>query len=173
MPSGLFFVSWRSATSLAIEVRSLEVRAAEDIDSAFEVASNERPDALLTVEDPLTFSYQQRIVGFALANQLPSLHGVKEFALAGGLMSYGTNVADVYRRAGSYVDKILKGASPTTARHILSSSILQENAPWRQSADRSQFFSPTWWACLGAPPPAPLWRSAFLISTIAQPTPTL
>jgi putative ABC transport system substrate-binding protein len=97
---------------LAIEVRSLEVRAAEDIDSAFEVARNERPDALLTVEDPLTFSYQQRIAGFAVANQLPSLHGVKEFALAGGLMSYGTNVADVYRRAASYVDKILKGASP-------------------------------------------------------------
>jgi hypothetical protein len=144
---------------LAIEVRSLEVRAAEDIDSAFEVARNERPDALLTVEDPLTFSYQQRIAGFAVANQLPSLHGVKEFALAGGLMSYGTNVADVYRRAASYVDKILKGASPTTARHIFSSSILQENAPWRQSADRLQFFSPTWWACLGAPPPAPLWRS--------------
>jgi len=69
VPSGLFFVSWRAATSLAIEVRSLEVRAAEDIDSAFEVASNERPDALLTVEDPLTFSYQQRIAGFALANQ--------------------------------------------------------------------------------------------------------
>jgi putative ABC transport system substrate-binding protein len=110
--SGLFFVSWRAATSLAIEVRSLEVRAAEDIDSAFEVARNERPDALLTVEDPLTFSYQQRIAGFAVANQLPSLHGVKEFALAGGLMSYGTNVADVYRRAASYVDKILKGASP-------------------------------------------------------------
>jgi putative tryptophan/tyrosine transport system substrate-binding protein len=83
---------------LAIEVRSLEVCTAEDIDSAFEVARNERPDALLTVEDPLTFSYQQRIAGFAVANQLPSLHGVKEFALAGGLMSYGTNVADVYRR---------------------------------------------------------------------------
>jgi hypothetical protein len=47
----------------------------------------------------------------------------------------------------------------TTARHIFSSSILQENAPWRQSADRSQFFSPTWWACLGAPSPALLWRS--------------
>ena len=122
---------------------------------------------------PLTFSYQQRIAGFAVANQLPSLHGVKEFALAGGLMSYETNVADVYRRAASYVDQILKGASPTTARHIFSSSILQENAPWRKSADRLQFFSPTWWACLGAPPPAPLWRSAFLLSTIAQPTPTL
>jgi putative ABC transport system substrate-binding protein len=97
---------------LAIEVRSLKVRAAEDIDSAFEVARNERPDALLTVEDPLTFRYQQRIAGFALANQLPSLHCVREFALAGGLMSYGANVADVYRRAASYVDKILKGASP-------------------------------------------------------------
>ena len=67
---------------------------------------------MLTVEDPLTFSYQQRIAGFALANQLPSLHCVIEFALASGLMSYGANVADVYRRAASYVDKKLKGASP-------------------------------------------------------------
>ena len=67
----------------------------------------------MTVEDPLTFNYQKRIVVFALANQLPSLHGVREFAVAGGTMSYGANVADVYRSAASYVDKILKGANPT------------------------------------------------------------
>ena len=98
--------------TLAIDVQSLEVRAAEDFDGAFEMARKQRPDALLTVEDPLTFSYQRRIAEFALANQLPSLHGVKEFAMAGGLISYGANVADVYRRAASYIDKILEGANP-------------------------------------------------------------
>ena len=79
----------------------------------FEVVRKQRPDALITVEDPLTFNYQKRIAVFALANQLPSLHGVREFAVAGGLMSYGANVVDVYRRAASYVDKILNGANPT------------------------------------------------------------
>jgi ABC-type uncharacterized transport system substrate-binding protein len=97
---------------LTIEVQSLEVRAADDFDGVFEVVRKQRPDALITVEDPLTFNYQKRIAVFALANQLPSLHGVREFAVAGGLMSYGANVADVYRRAASYVDKILKGANP-------------------------------------------------------------
>ena len=78
----------------------------------FEVARKRRPDALITVEDPLTFNYQKRIADFALVNQLPSLYGVREFAVAGGLLSYGANVADLYRRAASYVDKILKGAKP-------------------------------------------------------------
>ena len=80
--------------------------------TVFEVARKQRPDALITVEDPLTFNYQKRIVDFALINQLPSLHGVREFAVAGGLLSYGAHIADLYRRAASYVDKILKGAKP-------------------------------------------------------------
>jgi putative ABC transport system substrate-binding protein len=111
-PAIVFKETQTASKKLAIEVQSLEIRVAEDFDGAFEVTRTQRPDALLTVEDPLTFSHQQRIADFALANQLPSLHGVREFAVAGGLMSYGANVADVYRRAASYVDKILKGANP-------------------------------------------------------------
>jgi ABC-type uncharacterized transport system substrate-binding protein len=67
---------------------------------------------LITVEDPLTFNHRKRIADFALADQLPSLHGMTEFVAAGGLISYGANLADLYRRAAGYVDKILKGAKP-------------------------------------------------------------
>ena len=111
-PAIVFKETQAAAQALAIDVQSLEVRAADDFDGVFEVARKPRPDALITVEDPLTFNYQKRIADFALVNQLPSLHGVREFVVAGGLLSYGANVADLYRRAASYVDKILKGAKP-------------------------------------------------------------
>jgi putative tryptophan/tyrosine transport system substrate-binding protein len=111
-PAIVFKETQAAGQALAIEVQSLEVRAADDFDGVFEVARKQRPDALITVDDPLTFNYQKRIADFALVNQLPSLHGVREFVVAGGLLSYGANVADLYRRAASYVDKILKGAKP-------------------------------------------------------------
>jgi ABC-type uncharacterized transport system substrate-binding protein len=66
----------------------------------------------MTIEDPLTFNHRNRIAEFAVRQQLPSLSGLSEFAAAGGLMSYGANQADLYRRAAGYVDKILKGAKP-------------------------------------------------------------
>jgi putative ABC transport system substrate-binding protein len=98
--------------TLGIEVQSLEVRGPEDFDRAFETVRQLRPDALITVEDPLTGSYTTRIAEFTARQQLPSLHGIKEFVAAGGLMSYGANIADLFRRAAYYVDKILKGAKP-------------------------------------------------------------
>ena len=67
---------------------------------------------MITVEDPLTVDYRKRIADFAVANRLPSLFGFREFAIAGGLMSYGANIADLVRRAAGYVDKLLKGAKP-------------------------------------------------------------
>ena len=98
--------------TLGIEVQSLEVRGPDDFDSAFEAARKQRSDALITVEDPLTFTYQKRIADFAVADQLPSLHGLRGDVVAGGLMSYGADIADLFRRAAGYVDKILKGAKP-------------------------------------------------------------
>ena len=98
--------------TLGIEVQSLEVRSPDDFDGAFGIARRQRPDALITVEDPLTFSHRKRIADFAIGQQLPSLHGIREFAAAGGLMSYGASLADLYRRAAGYVDKILRGAKP-------------------------------------------------------------
>ena len=98
--------------ALGIEVQSLEVRGPEDFDRAFETVRRLRPDALITVEDPLTASYTTPIAEFTASKQLPSLHGIREFVAAGGLMSYGANIADLFRRAADYVDKILKGAKP-------------------------------------------------------------
>src|SRR5262249_53295037 len=99
--------------TLGIEVQSLEVRDPDDFDRTFEAASRQLPEALITVEDPLTVGHRKRIADFAVGQQLPSLHGVREFAAAGGLMSYGASLADLFRRAAGYVDKILiKGAKP-------------------------------------------------------------
>ena len=98
--------------TLGIDVQSLEVRGPDDFDGAFEAARRLRLDALITVEDPLTASYRKHIADFAAGQQLPSLHGIREFVAAGGLISYGANLADLSRRAAYYVDKIFKGAKP-------------------------------------------------------------
>jgi putative tryptophan/tyrosine transport system substrate-binding protein len=98
--------------TLGIETQSLEVRAPNNFDGAFAAARREHPDALITVEDPLTFSHRQRVADFTAEQRLPSLHGLREFAAVGGLMSYGANLVDLFRRAAGYVDKILRGAKP-------------------------------------------------------------
>jgi ABC-type uncharacterized transport system substrate-binding protein len=100
------------AQRLGIEVQSLEVRSPDDFNGAFEKARRQRPDALIDVEDPLTNSLYKRIIEFAATEQLPSLHGVGEEVEAGGLISYGASLPDLFRRAAGYVDKILKGAKP-------------------------------------------------------------
>src|SRR5262245_34553259 len=111
-PAIVFKETQGAARSLGIEVQSLEVRGPDDFDGAFEAARMRRPDAMITVEDPLTFTYRKRIADFVTGQQLPSLSGLREFVVAGGLMSYGANSADLLRRAAGYVDKILKGAKP-------------------------------------------------------------
>ena len=98
--------------TLGIDVQSLDVRGPDDFEGAFEAARRLRSDALITVEDPLTASYRKHIADFAAGQQLPSLHGIREFVAAGGLISYGANLADLSRRAAYYVDKIFKGAKP-------------------------------------------------------------
>jgi putative tryptophan/tyrosine transport system substrate-binding protein len=110
-PAIVFKETQGAGRTLGIEVQSLEVRGPDDLDGAFEAARKQRPDAMITVEDPLTLTYRKRIVDFATGQQLPSL-GPREFAAAGGLISYGANLADLTRRAAGYVDKILKGAKP-------------------------------------------------------------
>lgn len=111
--SALVFKQVRAASgTLGIEVQSLELRSPDDFDGAFETVRRQHPDALMIVEDPLTFNHRNRIADFAVGQQLPSLSGLSEFAVAGGLMSYGANQADLYRRAAGYIDKILKGAKP-------------------------------------------------------------
>jgi putative ABC transport system substrate-binding protein len=96
---------------LALEVATRDIRHAEDIAPAFE-ALNGRAEALYVVTDPLFTSNRVRFNALALTAQLPTMHGTREQVDAGGLISYGSNQTDLFRRAGDYVDKILRGAKP-------------------------------------------------------------
>jgi len=100
-----------TARTLGLEVLTLEIRRGEDIAPAFEALKG-RADAFYVCIDPLVGTHRIRINTLALATRLPTMHGSREFVEAGGLMSYGPNVADLFRRAGDYVDKILRGAKP-------------------------------------------------------------
>ena len=100
-----------AARALGLEVATLEIRRAEDIAPAFE-ALNGRVDALYIETDALIFTHRIRINTLALAARLPTMHGVRAYVEAGGLMSYGPNYTDLFRRAGELVDKILRGAKP-------------------------------------------------------------
>jgi putative ABC transport system substrate-binding protein len=102
----------RAAQTLRIALQSLEVRRPDDFDIVFEAAKVQHPEGLITVEDPLTGTYRKQIVDFAVRNRLPSIHGVREFVDAGGLIAYGASLSDLSRRAATYVDKILRGAKP-------------------------------------------------------------
>jgi putative tryptophan/tyrosine transport system substrate-binding protein len=101
-----------AAPILGIQLQSIEVRGPNDIDTDLPAAMQQPIGALITVEDPLTFSHRKRIADFAASNQLPTIHGLREYVEVGGLMSYGTNQADLFRRAAGYVEKVLKGAKP-------------------------------------------------------------
>ena len=100
-----------AASTLGVEVTTLEIRQAEDITPAFE-ALGSRANAIYVVIDPLTTSYPLRINILALGARLPTMHGVRENVVEGGLMSYGANFPDLYRRGAEFVDKILHGAKP-------------------------------------------------------------
>jgi putative tryptophan/tyrosine transport system substrate-binding protein len=112
-PALVFKETEHAAQTLRIKVQSLEVRSPDDFDSAFEAVMRQNASALITVEDPLTVGQRQLIVEFAAKNSLPAIYGLREFVASGGLISYGANIADLYRRAAGYVDKILKGAKPS------------------------------------------------------------
>jgi putative tryptophan/tyrosine transport system substrate-binding protein len=101
-----------AAQTLGIETQSLGVKDPADFATVFGWARQKRPDAFMTIDDPLTNSQLDQILDFAAANRLPAIYGVSEFAAAGGLMAYGASVPDLYRRAATYVDKILRGANP-------------------------------------------------------------
>jgi putative ABC transport system substrate-binding protein len=102
-----------AAWTLAIEVQSLEVRGPADFDGAFEAAMGQHIGALIAVEDPLTNDHRHKIAEFAAGKGLPMIAGLRMFAEAGGLMSYGADVSDTFRRSVAYVAKILKGAKPS------------------------------------------------------------
>ena len=100
-----------TARTLGLEVSTLEIRRAEDISPAFE-ALKSRADALYVCGDPLLNTNRIRLNTLAAAARLPTMEPFREHVEAGGLMSYGANFPDLFRRSGDYVDKILRGAKP-------------------------------------------------------------
>jgi ABC-type uncharacterized transport system substrate-binding protein len=100
-----------TARTLGFEIATSEIRRAEDITPAFDALKG-RADALYVVADPLVTTNRIRINTLALGARLPTIHGQQGNVEAGGLMSYGANFPDLYRRAANYVDKILRGAKP-------------------------------------------------------------
>lgn len=101
-----------SAHELGLSLRIIEVREAADLDTAFSTASRTGAHALFVSQSPLFNSHRAEVAALATRERLPAIYGFRQFVEAGGLMSYGTSLPDVYRRSAALVDKILKGASP-------------------------------------------------------------
>ena len=98
------------AQAVALQLRSYEVYTLAEIEKAFADMSKARPDALFTTLSPLMTLNSKRIVELALEQRLPGMYPTNQFAEEGGLMTYGPRIGDMYRRAATYVDKVLKGA---------------------------------------------------------------
>ncbi|MEO8329500.1 MAG: ABC transporter substrate-binding protein [Candidatus Nanopelagicales bacterium] len=101
-----------AARSLGVQLQLLEARGPSEFDGAFEAMAKERVGALVVVPDSVFSAHRARLADLAAKNQLPSMHGLRADVQAGGLMSYGPNLPDDWRRAATFVDKILKGAKP-------------------------------------------------------------
>jgi putative ABC transport system substrate-binding protein len=101
-----------AAQALGLKLEFLEMQNASDVEHAFNTAAKARSEALLTLQNPLTGIYEKKIVELAAKYRLPAMYHRRELVESGGLMFYGTAAADLHRRAATYVDKILKGASP-------------------------------------------------------------
>jgi len=101
-----------AAGSFEVYLRYLDVLDPKDIETAFRVAAKGRADALMVLGNPILNAHRKQIVDLAVKQRLPATYTRPEFIEAGGLMYYGTNYNDLFRRAATYVDKILKGAKP-------------------------------------------------------------
>jgi putative ABC transport system substrate-binding protein len=97
------------ASSLGIALQPYEARTLQDLDQALNAIVQSAVQMLLVLNDPFIFTHRKRIVESAAKSRLPAVYGFREFADDGGLISYGPNISDGYRRAASYVDRILKG----------------------------------------------------------------
>jgi putative tryptophan/tyrosine transport system substrate-binding protein len=102
----------KAAKTLGVQSQLLDVRKSEDIAPAFDAASRERADGLLVGIDALTQTNRELIADLALKHRIPTIYVSKEFVEAGGLIAYGPSYPDLYRRAASYIDKVLKGEKP-------------------------------------------------------------
>ena len=101
-----------AAPAAGVAIHSVEVRSPDAFSEAFGALSASRADGLLALGNPINFRGRQLITDFALKNRLPSIYDERLFVAAGGLMSYAPSFTDSFRRAATYVDKLLKGARP-------------------------------------------------------------
>jgi putative tryptophan/tyrosine transport system substrate-binding protein len=108
--------TWRrtkvAAQSLGVQLQAAELRVRDDLEPAFAAIKRERAEALFMIRSPIVNDLTKRIVGLAADSGLPAIYDDKRFPQLGGLMSYGTDLADLDRRAAIYIDRILKGAKP-------------------------------------------------------------
>jgi hypothetical protein len=102
----------RAAVALGVQHLYLDVRAPEDIETAFRAASKGRADAVLALSSFLFISQRKQLVDLAVKSRLPAIYDRREFVEDGGLMTYSVSQTDLFRRAATYVDKILKGRKP-------------------------------------------------------------
>ena len=133
-----------AAKALGLKLLSLEVRELDDFEGAFARAKKERAQALITTTGGLINTQQRRVLNFAAKNRLPAIYHYSEFVEAGGLMSYGPDNGDVFRRAADFVDKILKARS--LAIFLLSSRRSSSSSSISRRQNRSiwQFRSTCW-----------------------------
>ena len=97
---------------MGLQIRVFNVSTSSEIDAAFATLGRERPDALLVSPDPFFIGRRIQLANLAARHAIPASYSVRDHVEAGGLMSYGTNVADAYRQVGIYTGRILKGAKP-------------------------------------------------------------
>ena len=111
-----YLADWRElkerARSRGVTLQSFEARSMADIDGAFAAIVEARADAVITFSDTVTFNFANQVAELASRSRLPLMSPFHEIAVAGGLMSYGPSISDLFRRSATYVDKILRGAKP-------------------------------------------------------------
>ena len=112
LSTGNFKESQDAAKAFAMQLHSFELRKVEDIDKAFAETPKSRVDSVLVIISPFVTLHSKRIVELALKHRLPGMYPTRQFVEEGGLMAYGPLISDLYYRAATYVDKILKGAKP-------------------------------------------------------------
>jgi len=108
----VFMEAQLAAPALSVQLQYLDVAVAKDIETAFQAATQKHADALVVLGSPILNAHRKQIVELAAKSRLPATYNRLEYVEEGGLMTYGVNINDLFRRSATYVDKILKGAKP-------------------------------------------------------------
>ena len=110
-----------AARAIGLQIQVFNASTSREVDAAFATLARERPDALFVAGDPFLTSRRVQMVQLAAHRSIPATYTSREFADAGGLMSYGANIADAWRQVGIYVGRVLKGAKPADLPVVQSS----------------------------------------------------